>query len=419
MRIKGKKSLFDYVITVGTRGLSRLFALIVTIIIARTLGVEDFGVYSLFFGIFILIFQAEAGVNIAHVRFSKLKISSKKIILRYSLMSQAFIVLMLTVIGWPLSILIANSIGLDMIYIPYLGFICSGLLGLFGVWFGIHQSEGKFLTLGIFSFMFNLLIMFYIGGNYLLNKPQNLDDILYAHLIICTCLGLSSFIYLWRISSPSDNKDHAKDFYKMVGLNISVTLFYFMYRYMDVYFLKHFSDIATVGIYSAAMKTSMILNVLTGSLPTVLLPKAVTALKTKAKLSNYLIKSYMITLGIVACFTVFYAIAPYVLTLLFGDEYSKAGNILQWLVIGWVINTLYIPISQLYYALNKVGWRIALESLKLTIAIICFIMLIPEYGAVGAAYALLISIFITLIVAAIILSVLIKKHYMNNVYKEI
>ncbi len=410
----GKKSLYDYAVTVGTKGLSRLFALVITVIIARTLGVEEFGMYSLFFGIFILIFQAEAGVNIAHVRFSKLGILDKKNVLRLSLLSQIFIILFLSIIGWPLSYLLAKSIGLETLVIPYLGFICSGLLGLFGVWFGVYQAAGKFLQLGLFTLAFNLLLMLFIGGNFLIGHEQTLFEIIIAHLVISIVMGLISLIVLWRQSQTVESREIAIDYYKMIGLNMSVTLFYFMYRYIDVYFIKYFSDLATVGIYSAAMKTSMILNILTGSLPTVLLPKAVVALKTKNMLLNYFVKSSQITLAIIACFVIFYFLSPYILTILFGEEYATAGNILQWLVIGWMVNTIYIPISQLYYALNKVGWRIALESLKLIIAAICFIILIPEYGALGAAYALLISITATLIIAALILKILIKKHYSNE-----
>lgn len=414
MPIKGKKSLLDYIVTVGTRGLSRLFALVVTIVIARTLTLEEFGIYSLFFGIFILIFQAEVGVNIAHVRFSKQEITSKKNVLRYSLVAQIFIVIILSIIGWPLSILLAKNIGLDTASTLYLGFICSALLGFFGVWFGVLQSEGRFLKLGVFSFIFNLLLMLYIAGSYIIDAQQNLTDILLTYLIISLILGIPSLIYLWRESASSENKKHANDFYRMVGLNVSVTMFYFMYRYIDVYFIKYFSDLATVAIYSAAMKTSMLLNILTGSLPTILLPKAVTALKTKDKLINYISKSALICTGITACFLIFYFLSPFVLTLLFGDQYSSAGDILQWLVIGWIINTIYIPVSQLYYALNKVGWRIFLEFTKLIIAAACFIILIPKYGALGAAYSLLIAICITLIISVIAIILLIKKHYLNE-----
>jgi len=187
-----------------------------------------------------------------------------------------------------------------------------------------------------------------------------------------------------------------------------------MYRYVDVYFIKYYSDIESVGIYSAAMKTSMILNVLTGSLTTLLLPKAISAIRTRSHLSRYLLKAYLLTLAIVVCLIVFYWLSPYILELLFGNTYAGAGLILQWLVLGWIANTLYVPIAQLYYALNKVSLRIGLELLKLTCAVAGFVTLIPMYGAIGAAYALLIAIIITQIIASLLLHFLIKQFYNNE-----
>ncbi|MDH5570504.1 MAG: oligosaccharide flippase family protein [Gammaproteobacteria bacterium] len=410
MRKFGSKSLYDYAITVGTRGFGRLFALIITIIIARSLGTEDFGMYSLFFGIFIVIVQAEAGVNIAHVRFSKLGVASKAIVLRLSLLSQTFIVLFLTIIGWPLSLLLAQTIGIESLSVPYIGFVASGLLGLFGIWFGIFQADGKFARLGIFSLLFNLILMAYIGGAYILDIKQDLTDVLYSYLIISMALGFVSLIILWNQSSPTNDNKLMRDYYKMIVMNMFVTMFYFLYRYIDVYFLKYYADLATVGIYSAAMKTSMILNILTGSLTTILLPKAVEAITSKDKIKTYVKKSYALSALISVCFIIFYFLSPFILPLLFGEEYSEASNILQWLVVGWIVNTLYIPVSQVFYALNKVAWRIAIEFIKLIFAVLFFIILIPEYGALGAAYALLISISITLLIASVIATILTRNH---------
>jgi O-antigen/teichoic acid export membrane protein len=409
-----KKSIFDYLITAGSNGFNRLFALLISVAIARILSAEDFGLYSLFFGMFILIFQAQAGVNIAYVRFTRASEISESQALRLTLYFQIFLLISLSLLGWPVSCLISSLLNLGDSSAIYLGIISSALLGLYSVRFGILQATSSFVYLGLATMLFNFCVLLVMGVALAAGRSIDLQDIFYTYIIVALLLGTGSFVFLWNRSEATDNLAVARSFYKMIGLNVSITLLYFIYRYIDVYFIKYYHDLETVGIYSAAMKTSMLLTILTGSLATILLPKAVTAIKSREALIAYIKKSYMLSGAIVFSFMVFAFLAPWILLLLFGNEYAAAVDILVWLVIGWIFNTLYIPIAQIFYALNKPGTRLIIEAIKIAVAVLAFIILIPVYGGKGAAYALLLAILIALFISIPVCYRQVKTHFMEQ-----
>jgi len=414
--IKKQKSIFDYIVTVGSRGANRFITLVISILVARMLGAEAFGLFSLFFGIYILIFQAHAGVNIAYVRFSKIESThSKQEIIKLSIFIQIFIFIILCLAGIPLSELISNSIGLTNPNIILYAFLSGGIIGLYGIWFGILQSEEKFGYLGLLNLLFNVIIILFIIIIWLSGVTLTLDHVLFLYVAVSAALGIISALILYRsCRGIKIHTDLRKDFSKMVMINMAITTSYFLYRYIDVYFIQYYSDLETVGIYSSAMKTSMLLNILAGSLPTILLPKAVSAAKSHKLLKNYFIKSYAISFAIIFLFMIFYFLSPFFLEILFGKEYLSATEILKWLILGWVVNVLYIPISQMFYAYNMASYRLGIELIKVALSVILFIYLIPLYGGIGAAYALLIAILITLFLAISVLGVKIKQTFQNS-----
>lgn len=413
--IKKQKSIFDYIITVGSRGANRLITLIISILVARMLGAEAFGLFSLFFGIYILIFQAHAGVNIAYVRFSKIEANdNKQQIIKLSIFIQIFIFIILCLAGIPASQFISESIGINDSDIIFYAFLSGGIIGLYGIWFGILQSEEKFGQLGLLNLLPNVIIIIFIAIIWLAGITFVLDHVIFLYVSISALLGIASALLLYRgCREATIPAKLTKDFTKMVMINMAITTSYFLYRYIDVYFIQFYSNLETVGIYSAAMKTSMLLNILAGSLPTILLPKAVLAAKSNKLLKNYFIKSYAISFAICFLFMIFYFLSPFFLEILFGEEYVGATDILKWLILGWVVNVLYIPISQMFYAYNMASYRLIIELIKVGLSVIAFTYLIPIYGGLGAAYALLIAILVTLVLAVAVLAVKIKNTFSN------
>jgi len=415
-KLKGRKSLADYGITVGSQGLNRLAALAVSVLVARMLGAEDFGIYSLFFAIFIMIYQAQSGANIAYVRFAKIREPQNKApIIRISLVIQLIIAFSLIIGGWPAALLLSEILSLGSPVVLFFGFVSSGFLSLFKVWFGIYQERGQFGRLGVCSFAFNYIILFALFGTWVFWKNLTIQYILMTYLTISGVMGLASAFSLWKSTDGTRiEKTLFYQMWKMTAMNMAVTISYFLYRFVDVFFIKYYLDLQAVGMYSAAMKTSMLLNVLTGALPTVLLPKAIGVIKSPKCLRRYLVKSYSLSFFILVLFAGFFFVSPYILEALFGEKYTAAAPILSLLVLSWAANVLYIPIMQLFYAINRVGLRLIVELFKLTCSILLFMAFIPRFGAIGSAWALLVAITLSLILGYVLIFIILRKHYSTN-----
>jgi O-antigen/teichoic acid export membrane protein len=414
--IKNRKSLADYAVTVGARGGNRLCMLVVTILLARTLGPVDFGLYSLFFGIYVVLFQAFSGINIAYVREVKSGDREEPEALRMSLYLQAIISALVLVAAWPASKLLGSILDTEPTGHLFIGFITGGLIGIYAVWFGYFQARGSFIKLGLATLLFNVLILLFVVLVILSGREMPLDLIVYAYLAASIALALAGgYTLLKKTKHTKISGKSFSQFSQMAVLNITVTTLYFLYRYIDVYFIQYYLSAADVGVYSSAMKTSMLLSILVGALPTVLLPKAVASMKSWEHTLTYLRKSYLLASGIAVLFGVFWAISPMLLDLLFGDEYSGGGEVLRWLVVGWALNVFYIPIAQIFYGLNKVKWRLFLELAKLTLTVIGMIYLIPIHGILGAAYAIALAILCTLLMSIPISIRLLRENYQRLV----
>jgi len=79
---------------------------------------------------------------------------------------------------------------------------------------------------------------------------------------------------------------------------------------------------------------------------------------------------------------------------MYGSEYALAGSILRILLYGWIFNTVFIPFSFVFYALDDARTRFFLELWKLVTGILFLYSLIPQYGLKGGAYAMTLALFI-------------------------
>jgi O-antigen/teichoic acid export membrane protein len=77
--------------------------------------------------------------------------------------------------------------------------------------------------------------------------------------------------------------------------------------------------------------------------------------------------------------------AEFVVTFLFGDAYHDAANVLRILVIGFAVNAFTGPNGAALVAFGDTRTQFLLAMLAATSAILLCLLLVPEYGALGAA----------------------------------
>jgi PST family polysaccharide transporter len=105
-------------------------------------------------------------------------------------------------------------------------------------------------------------------------------------------------------------------------------------------------------------------------------------------------EAFLQVIGLVAIFTVpagaIIAIAAEpIVQVLLGSKWSDAVPLIQVLAVFGIIRSLHGPTGSIYLALGKPRFVAGFQCVQLTVAIGLMFVLLPAYGTVGAAYALL------------------------------
>ncbi len=139
-----------------------------------------------------------------------------------------------------------------------------------------------------------------------------------------------------------------------------------------------------VGYYSVAMNLAMIFPLIAVSLVATLLPKMEQFLKERS-MREYIFVVLSKTKYVVLIFILLELIAPFIIKLIFGNIFSHSVKIFQILAFGMLIIVLTNPISILIYYINKARVATVINWIQLPINYIGNLILIPIFGASGAA----------------------------------
>ena len=178
----------------------------------------------------------------------------------------------------------------------------------------------------------------------------------------------------------------------------------------DVFILKA-NDIGTdaVGIYKTCTNISMLAATLLVALNTTVQPK-MTQLYTQQNYDEVrrisVKSSKLIFLLSLPVFIVLLFFSKYVMCL-YGDEFMKGAMCLSVLTLGQIVNTVCGPVAQLMNATGHHRQFRNISFIGMAINILANLLLIPQFGILGAAIANSISMALWNIVATFY----IKKHF--------
>lgn len=164
---------------------------------------------------------------------------------------------------------------------------------------------------------------------------------------------------------------------------------------------------SSMGIYIVSLNLSRMVEPFNRSILSVLFPKmAARPPKEVMVLTGRAarISGFSTALAVVVAAIV----APFVLTGLYGAEFSQGVNAFRVLALRMVFEGVTMVLAQAFMALDKPGTVAILQGVGLGSTIPLMLLLIPPLGLVGASYALLISTVIRLIFIMICFPILLK-----------
>jgi O-antigen/teichoic acid export membrane protein len=380
-----------------TKGSTLILFLVINIILARRLGVESFGLWSLFLSVMTIIFALSYfGVNTStkkfvaqHNKTNNLKnvlLSSIKLRLIFS----SIFSLLLLIFYKPLSSLINPELEILFLYgIPLI--FLSGFVEYFkSVFMGLHRIKYNFIVnLSEYGLKFVLIILFLLFSNSVISVVNSFIIALFITMTIGSYLLYHNFYKSLKKTSNNFTKDILKYSYPL----IFITIGFMALTEIDIIMIGIFSTVTEVGIYSVAKQIILklphiSLAIAMGTMPVFAKLDNMNRSELKKRLHNLLkinsIIYFVIILGILF-------LSPFFIPLIFGLEYANSVLPLQILCIYLFFYATSIILSSFLDYTGKAKIRAYNICITIVLNIVLNVILIPKYGAVGAAIATTIS----------------------------
>ncbi len=194
----------------------------------------------------------------------------------------------------------------------------------------------------------------------------------------------------------------------LFALPVSLTsLATFALTYADVLLIGYFLSPYEVGVYSAASPTSRLLLAFSSALYAVLLPSVseIRADKTPLEVRAYVRRTYLLSIGgLIPVVLISLLFAGEIISLLFpGEGYQAAVEPFKVLVVGTTFLGIFTVNSAVFQGLGRPGSPMKLMGAAAVLDVVLNILLIPQMGVMGAAYATALSFAFTGVASTVML----------------
>ena len=281
-----------FVVSFGN-GLARSFAFFSSVFLARFLGPSGFADFSIFFTLAVLSSQFFGGFDTSFIRFYALDRSPSA--LRASLIIKSVSSVLILLAGLmflgPISTYLQFSGSRVFIFLALLTGVAMHFMALPQSYF---QAKERFALYSGFLAAPQILFLALALAFGLGIGSKGFRTYALLYLISFAATSLLSLGLLFGRRSPAREgmvrQDLSRIFHFGKWLVLSTFLFSF-YQRIDLLILSHFADKPTVGIYSAAIRLSALVQIFTGAVLIIGNPKA-SRLASYREIKSYLAKSY-------------------------------------------------------------------------------------------------------------------------------
>jgi len=248
---------------------------------------------------------------------------------------------------------------------------------------------------------------FAIGAFVLATRPdvQTLLVVLVAHSFI----GCALNVLLARSASRQHQTEEATHAFelqawfplrfwlaqlKLTPAFIAISVFSVLELQIDVALLSFFKSIEDVGVYGAAKTVIASLAIFAQAVRIVVYPRLAglySAAPPSLSIFYRRLFQYLAALSLPLAAGLIVG-APALVDLLYKAEFSASALPLQILAVSLAVNFLYIPSTRLMVAAHRERQVATLLAVSFGINLVCNLLLIPRWGAIGSAAARTISI---------------------------
>lgn len=397
MNLKLLSSIFKILSgNVLARGLSFLSS----VMCARLLGVDDFGLFTFFFIVFTLVWQTSQSFDIVFV--SRSSSDNSLYLMQGLIIIKLFYAFFCIIISAIIYIFIFfSNIHNNSIQMLFFG----TLAGAFGVYLptlaSVYQNDKKFWKCSLVYVAFSLLTFFSVLLLYFNKNIGSLNNIIYLYLL-SAILAFVICSYILLIANEGINnilkcRRWALDIARHSQWVVFVSLFGYLFQRIDFLYISFFCKNLNSGLYSASIQISMVYSLLAGSISTVFLPDAKESIGSLYNFKKYLLNTIPIIFVLIFSCIILCFNSSNVLLFVYGSEFVEGAGILNFVLIAWLFYVMSIPLYSALYALNDFKFRFYLELIKLLAVLLFMFYLVEIFGEIGAAISVAVVNLITFI----------------------
>ncbi len=385
----------------GGMAVSRLFTLVASVIGARLLGVEEFGRFTLFLTIALLIADMGRPVDNAYVRETSGREETEAAsYLRFSIYLKLGVIVSMALI-W----LSASAFGPSP-FTAMLNLIGAALVAgsLWTVTYSLQanfQRRQQFRKVGMIdplatSSVFVAMGLASLGGELAVQRV-----IAWVLLLSVLIAAVSSLLILWWTKRSVLPRAERKQFLSLIWIFFSSGAVLQVAGRLDTFLVAGMMDMRALGYYGAAARVVGPVGMLGAGAGMLLLPVARRAYESRAGLTDYIRRSALYNAAQLVVLLLLLGISEQLVSWLFGEQYLAAGEILRWLLLARILNALTVPFRVLLQASQWPARLFWAAVVRIVVGTVSIALLVPHLGGVGAAVGLCVGEFATLCVTVL------------------
>ena len=283
---------------------------------------------------------------------------------------------------------------LASVIISVFGFITSMRLGQWQIrsqakWFGILQVSSSLVNM-LLSLLFVIILTKGAQGRI---DAQVITAIVVA--IIALILLYKDKLLQIKIWKPQQIKEALSFGVPLIPHHVG----FFLISAVDRFVINQKLGLSDAGIYMVAVQLSSAMVIVFDAINKAYVPWLFERLKRDDNKEKLQIVKYTYFYFIVVLCIAFisFIIGPFFITLIAGDKYIEAGKIIGWLCLGQAFGGMYLMVTNYIFFAKKTGKLALVTFITGVINLVLLIILVDQFGLIGAAISFSFSKFIQFI----------------------
>jgi O-antigen/teichoic acid export membrane protein len=380
--------LQSYAFVLSGNAVAAIVSLLISVWLARAMSVEDFGVYSLFFAILIMVWQIPAFVDAPYVRYARTASSSEsrqylRVNLVFKLRAAALLVGASPLLGLALSRWVFPDKTTPAVLT--MAVISGASLTFLSSVTATFQARERFAAYALGN------IAYYVAALALLVWTGATGPMAVAGIFVGSAVsaGIVALAVLARRVGPLMPLDPSASA-RMATLGkwiLYAGLVAIALQRIDMLVAARLLSREDLGVYAAASRLLSALMIFLNAAASLYLTRSPLAVRSAAARRAYWRHTATLTTLLLLLVSGLIVLAPSLVGVFFGARYASAAAPIQTLFIGHVPLVLALPLAGLLYALDDSRSVFVARAWCLGATIAANAALTPRLGMTGPGWA--------------------------------